>query len=161
VQQGIPIEGGLNARTRDSLGLEWDRQPVKGTEEPEPTPARGNAAQQTTDARRAATEPPRSERERSGTDGDHVRLSALTPEQTKEVQQRLQNLGFYQGPVDGVMGAGTRAAVMRYFQRQAQLAAQGMVDDSAMELFGVRASDVKAEMKTAGAGVIRSERPVQ
>lgn len=127
VQQGIAINGGLNAQTRDSLGLEWDRQPVKGTDTPQPERMRGE------------------EQTQVGTDNTAVRvnLAALNAEQTKEIQQKLQQLGFYQGTVDGKFGAGTRAALTRYFQRQAQLASQGMVDDSAISVFGIQAGDVK------------------
>ena len=147
VQQGISVEGGLNAQTRDSLGLEWERQPVKGTDAPQREVMRG-------EQRTPATQPPRVQNQpvqnqpvqtQAGADNTAVRvnLAALNAEQTKEVQQKLQQLGFYQGAIDGKFGAGTRAALMRYFQRQAQLASQGMVDDSAIGVFGIEASDVK------------------
>jgi peptidoglycan hydrolase-like protein with peptidoglycan-binding domain len=150
VQQGIPSEGGLNAQTRDSLGLEWDRQPVKGTDPAQPEMMRGNERTQGTRTQAAPQpQPQRVENQpvqtQAGTDNTSVRvnLSALNAEQTKEIQQKLQQLGFYQGTIDGKFGAGTRAALTRYFQRQAQLASQGMVDDSAIGVFGIEASDVK------------------
>jgi peptidoglycan hydrolase-like protein with peptidoglycan-binding domain len=151
VQQGIPINGGLNAQTRDSLGLEWDRQPVKGTDTPQPERMRGEDRMQRTPAMEG-TQPTQGSRTQAastqtqaGTDNTAVRvnLAELNTEQTKEMQQKLQQLGFYQGAVDGKFGAGTRAALTRYFQRQAQLASQGMVDDSAIGVFGIEATDVK------------------
>ena len=157
VQQGIATEGGLNAQTRDSLGLDWDRQPVKGSEEPERAVTRGNTDTtmrgQANGRGTAPQDGAQPGQPRSGSDARHVQLSTLTSDQTKEVQERLQELGYYQGSIDGVMGAGTRAAMTRYFQRQAQLASQGMVDGSAIDLFGVEASDVKPENAS---GVTRS-----
>jgi peptidoglycan hydrolase-like protein with peptidoglycan-binding domain len=150
VQQGISTDGGLNVQTRDSLGLEWERQPVKGTDSAKPEMMRGNERMQGTRTQAAPQpQPQRAQNQpvqtQAGTDNTSVRvnLSALNAEQTKEIQQKLQQLGFYQGTIDGKFGAGTRAALTRYFQRQAQLASQGMVDDSAIGVFGIEASDVK------------------
>lgn len=42
------------------------------------------------------------------------------------VQESLASLGFYTGPIDGVFGPGTEAAVMA-FQRSANLAADGVI----------------------------------
>lgn len=178
IQQGIPVEGGLNAQTRDSLGLEWDRQPVKGTEEPARQPARGDAMQdQQQDRRREASV---AQTRTSNIADPHaaarVQLSSLSGEHAKEVQQRLQKLGYYQGPIDGVFGASSRAALTRYFQHQAQLASQGMVEDSAIGAFGIEPSEVKhvsgtevSGSATAGTqrgavkstGVVRTETPMQ
>ena len=45
---------------------------------------------------------------------------------TREIQQALKNAGFYQGSVDGNMGAGTREAV-KEFQRVHGLTDDGVV----------------------------------
>lgn len=43
-----------------------------------------------------------------------------------QVQSALQELGFYRGPLDGIFGPGTEAAVIA-FQESAQLSADGVV----------------------------------
>lgn len=46
-----------------------------------------------------------------------------------QLQQRLGALGDYRGPIDGVFGSGTAAAV-KHFQQRAGLAADGVVGDA-------------------------------
>lgn len=53
---------------------------------------------------------------RKGSKGDEV----------KEVQRRLKRWGYYSGSVDGIFGAGTRAAVIA-FQKKNGLTADGVV----------------------------------
>lgn len=48
--------------------------------------------------------------------------------EVRETQQQLKSLGLYDGPVDGVWGAETQAAVERY-QSQRGLSATGRVDE--------------------------------
>ena len=52
---------------------------------------------------------------------------AVGPE-VKQIQERLQQLGFNPGPIDGVFGAGTKAAVIA-FQKSKGLYADGIVGD--------------------------------
>jgi peptidoglycan hydrolase-like protein with peptidoglycan-binding domain len=124
-QRGLSVTGELNAPTAEALGLEAERQAVSGTD----TVAAPKVQK--------ATQP---ELENASI---NVQLSSLNAEQTKEMQQRLQLLGFYRGEVDGVAGAGTRAALQRFFQSQADLAARGVISNSAISLFGTEASDVQ------------------
>jgi N-acetylmuramoyl-L-alanine amidase len=68
---------------------------------------------------------------RVGTGADLVqftlKLGALSPvASNKGVQQRLQNLGFDCGPIDGAIGARTRAAI-RNFQTKVGLVADGIL----------------------------------
>lgn len=57
-----------------------------------------------------------------------LRLSTLHPhDSVRGVQQRLRNLGLLQGPADGVMGPGTRAA-LRAFQGAQDLNVSGEMD---------------------------------
>ena len=49
-------------------------------------------------------------------------------ERVKELQQRLLELGFYSGKIDGDYGKGTKAAVM-LFQKQHDLTADGIAGD--------------------------------
>lgn len=53
-----------------------------------------------------------------------LELGDVGPDVT-DLQRRLSNLGYYQGPIDGDFGAGTRDAVIQ-FQRQNGLAPDGI-----------------------------------
>ncbi len=59
--------------------------------------------------------------------------------EVKEVQRRLKNWGYYTGSVDGVFGAGTRAAVIK-FQKKNGLTADGVVGKSTYQALGMNAS---------------------
>jgi len=130
-QSGLEVTGTLNEPTARALGIEndtMDRQPVSGTDAPV-APSAGTATPHSQ---------PRLE------DGaTSVQLSSLSQEQAREMQQRLQLLGYYRGPIDGKLGEGTRSALNRYFQRQADLARQGVISNSAISLFGTEVNDVQ------------------
>jgi len=130
-QNGLESTGTLNEPTARALGIdravEADRQMVNGTD-PNAAPAVGAAKPQA-----------QTRLEDSST---NVQLSSLSQEQAREMQQRLQLLGYYRGDVDGHVGEGTRAALQRYFQHQAELARQGVVSNSAIGLFGTAPKDV-------------------
>lgn len=132
-QNGLEVTGTLDEPTARALGIDataMDRQPVSGTDTaPASAPSAGTAT---------PTSQPRLE------DGAaNIQLSSLTQEQAREMQQRLQLLGYYRGAVDGKVGEGTRAALQRYFQHQADLARQGVINNSAISLFGTEANDVQ------------------
>jgi peptidoglycan hydrolase-like protein with peptidoglycan-binding domain len=55
----------------------------------------------------------------------------LTPDMMRNVQQALQQQGFYHGQVDGVWGPGTQSAV-RGFQQQHNLNATGQLDQDTL-----------------------------
>ncbi len=59
--------------------------------------------------------------------------------EVKEVQQRLKRWGYYNGSVDGVFGAGTRAAVVA-FQKKNGLTADGVVGKSTYKALGMTSS---------------------
>jgi peptidoglycan hydrolase-like protein with peptidoglycan-binding domain len=73
----------------------------------------------------------------------NVQLTALTTDQAKEMQQRLQLLGYYKGPIDGDVGAGTRSALRKFFEHQANLASKGSVSNAAISLFGTQPNDIQ------------------
>lgn len=79
---------------------------------PTPEPVAGNVMQVTPDPSQPTPEPML----RSGSEGDEV----------KQLQARLQELGYYQGDIDGQYGPGTREAV-RLFQEQNGLGTDGIV----------------------------------
>lgn len=124
-QNGLEPTGSLDSRSAVALGMEADKQTVSGTDAPQS----GAVVKQT-----------QPQLEDSST---NVQLNTLSPEQGKEMQQRLQLLGYYRGEVDGVVGEGTRAALQRFFQRQADLASRGVISNAAIGLFGTEPADVE------------------
>jgi peptidoglycan hydrolase-like protein with peptidoglycan-binding domain len=124
-QSGLEATGELNEPTARALGIDQthgDIQKVSGID------------------RKAA-----SRDVQAGADGAsaNVRLDSLSESQAREMQQRLQLLGYYRGSIDGRVGDGTRAALARYFQKQAELARQGVISNSEISLFGTDVSDVQ------------------
>ena len=152
-QQGLAV-GSIDAKTRDALGLEWNiesgrAQPSKvstSTSTAQPMTSTEQQRMRGSDAQPAQKQPvrgtevdstsPRQPAQASqGAMSSGTELSALSEDQRKRMQQVLKDEGFYQGEVDGVVGAQTRAALQRYFQRQAQLAAQGRITEGSIEGF--------------------------
>ena len=58
-------------------------------------------------------------------------------EQVKSVQKALQGKGMDPGPIDGVMGPKTMAA-LKAFQKDQKLTESGRLDDQTREKLGVR-----------------------
>jgi hypothetical protein len=52
------------------------------------------------------------------------------------VQDALAQAGYYNGPIDGIIGSGTRSAILNY-QYDAGLPATGMIDDSLVRSLGI------------------------
>ncbi len=57
-------------------------------------------------------------------------------ETVKLIQQKLKRWGYYKGAVDGIFGAGTKAAV-KYFQQKNGLKADGIVGDKTLAALGI------------------------
>jgi hypothetical protein len=74
---------------------------------------------------------------------ESIKLSSLDENQAKQLQQKLHDLGYYQGAVDGVIGPGTNAALSRYFTEQAQLVRQGRISEQGMTVFGFDKDEVQ------------------
>ena len=68
-----------------------------------------------------------------------VLRQGATGGEVKEVQRRLKQWGYYTGAVDGVFGAGTRAAVIA-FQKKNGLKADGIVGKSTYKALGMTQS---------------------
>ena len=66
-----------------------------------------------------------------------VSFENLDNQDIENVQQKLQELGYYTGKVDGIIGPMTRAAFTRYFQDQQRLLTQGMIGESTLSAFDV------------------------
>lgn len=123
-QNGLEVTGLPNEPTARALGLDaasFERQTVSGTDDAPAGPA--------TPAKL----------EDSST---NVKLDSLSQNQAREMQQRLQLLGYYRGPVDGKVGESTRVALQHYFQRQADLARQGVISNAHIGMFGTEVKDV-------------------
>lgn len=68
--------------------------------------------------------------------------------EVKEVQRRLKKWGYYNGSVDGVFGAGTRAAVIA-FQKKNGLTADGVVGRATYQALGINVGGSSA-IQTGG-----------
>lgn len=76
------------------------------------------------------------------------------------IQQRLKELGYYQGEVDGQFGAASKAAVI-WFQTQHQLDADGIVGDKTYELlFSASAGQAVATPSPASTDVLQGSVPL-
>lgn len=65
-----------------------------------------------------------------------------TPSQNKEIQQKLKNLGYYNGSVDGVLGTKSVAAIKK-FQKDNGLTADGIVGKKTAAKLGVSLSSTQ------------------
>jgi peptidoglycan hydrolase-like protein with peptidoglycan-binding domain len=66
---------------------------------------------------------------RSRTDSDAVSIAA-------QVQRKLKKLGYYEGTVDGELGAKTRGAI-RTYQEENSLEITGQVDKALLRSLGL------------------------
>lgn len=130
-RNGLQPTGELNASTADALGMNGEKQPVAGTDTAAPVQAPSSVERHTQPALEDSSA--------------NVQLSSLSMEQAKELQERLQLLGFYRGEIDGRPGPATRSALQQYFQAQADLAARGVISNSAIGMFGTEVHDVPAQ----------------
>jgi peptidoglycan hydrolase-like protein with peptidoglycan-binding domain len=77
------------------------------------------------------------------------RASAHDHGDIKRVQDTLHDKGFYKGPVDGIMGHQTRAAIREY-QESEKLPVTGHLDAETSEKLGVGPESVGGDFKDAG-----------
>jgi len=74
---------------------------------------------------------------------DSVRLSALAKSQVEQLQQALQDQGYYTAAVDGVAGKKTRQALRQYYLDQAELAAQDLILPQGASSLGLDEADIE------------------
>jgi len=72
----------------------------------------------------------------SGNSKSGTSMNGAGSEQVKSVQKALQDKGMDPGPIDGVMGPKTMAA-LRAFQKGQKLTESGQLDDQTREKLGV------------------------
>ncbi len=72
---------------------------------------------------------------------------------TKTIQQKLKNWGYYNGSVDGVYGAKTREAV-KAFQRKNGLTADGVVGPATAKAMGIGTSTSSSTTTTTKGDVV-------
>lgn len=70
----------------------------------------------------------------------------------RDVQQALKDKGFDPGPVDGVNGPATKAAVKK-FQDQQNLNEDGRIGPKTMDALGVKTASSKTQFKASGENV--------
>jgi peptidoglycan hydrolase-like protein with peptidoglycan-binding domain len=139
-QNGLEATGRLDQRSAEALGLTPERQAVSGSDLPDNSHVQAAPAQSAPAQNAPVQKVGQPQLEDAST---NVQLTSLTTEQAKEMQQRLQLLGYYRGTVDGVVGEGTRVALQHFFNRQAELASKGVVSNAAISLFGTEPNDVQ------------------
>ena len=72
---------------------------------------------------------------------------------TKTIQQKLKNWGYYKGSVDGVYGAKTREAV-KAFQRKNGLTADGIVGPATAKAMGISSTSKTTTFTTTKGDVV-------
>src|SRR3954447_15687259 len=70
----------------------------------------------------------------------------------RDVQQALKDKGFDPGPVDGINGPMTRAAVKKY-QDQQSLNEDGRIGPKTLDSLGVKQASSGTELKASGENV--------
>jgi peptidoglycan hydrolase-like protein with peptidoglycan-binding domain len=122
-QNKLEATGRVDAPTAQKLGVKIERLELGDTDAPRTEPVVGHNT--------------------SDDANTSVQLSALSTAQAKEMQQRLQLLGYYKGPIDGEVGEGTRAALRKFFEHQARLASKGSVSNASISLFGTQPNEIQ------------------
>jgi peptidoglycan hydrolase-like protein with peptidoglycan-binding domain len=122
-QNKLEASGRVDGPTADKLGVKIERMDLGDKDAPRTQPVAGHNA--------------------SDDANTGIQLSALSTAQAKEMQQRLQLLGYYKGPIDGAVGEGTRSALHNFFAHQADLASKGTVSNAAVSLFGTQPNEIQ------------------
>jgi peptidoglycan hydrolase-like protein with peptidoglycan-binding domain len=125
-QQGLQGDGMFTRETADALGIDYgafERQAVRGVEAEPKTGAVGSTMQ--------AEQPQTWD------------LANLGSDQARQLQTKLQELGFYKGEIDGAIGPMTRTALQQYFRDQVQLAANGKISEVGLASLGMDSADIQ------------------
>lgn len=74
---------------------------------------------------------------------------AQSSDTIRDAQQSLKDKGLYDGPVDGINGPLTHAAVRKY-QQQNNISADGRLGPRTLDTLGVKQASPSTEFKTSG-----------
>lgn len=122
---GLPTDG-LNKETRFELGMKQQstvaQRPAAGMAEPTPAASAETAAPTTASS---------------------AELAKLDSTQIRELQQRLQRLGYFAGTADGKFSTATRQALSRFYRDQAELAQRGRISVPGAMALGLNPADVQ------------------
>jgi len=77
-------------------------------------------------------------------------------EQVRQVQQKLRQWGYFDGPVDGIFGQATYDAVVR-FQKKNGLTADGVAGTKTLEAMGIASGSVAPAVAASAASSYQSE----
>lgn len=118
----------------------------------EQSPGMGGTEQQSGEAERHKATEQQEGAEQQGQAG-------MDKEEVKKVQEALKDKGHYQGPVDGILGPTTRAALKK-FQSAQGLEATGELDEETKKQLGIEESGglFQREPKSEGAGEGESQK---
>jgi hypothetical protein len=137
-QQGMPPTGQLDDSTRQALGIQLDKQTVSGAQTSSSPELQRPVGREGMSPAVTGSPVMRSQ----------VQLDRLSRDQLRTLQTGLRERGFYQGPVDGVLGEGTRTALRQFFQTQADLASRGIITDATISSFGVSPQGLNASQSS-------------
>lgn len=84
-----------------------------------------------------------------------IPVLAQSSDTIRNAQQSLKDKGLYDGPVDGINGPLTRAAVKKY-QQQQNITPDGRLGPKTLDTLGVKNSGAGTEFKTSGEQTKRS-----
>jgi peptidoglycan hydrolase-like protein with peptidoglycan-binding domain len=74
-------------------------------------------------------------------EGRQLQERRLTPAETRNLQARLGQLGYYRGPVDGIWGPGMQSALQR-FQQSSGLQVSGRLNRQSVTAMGLNPDDL-------------------
>jgi len=127
---GLDATGEVDRRTARAMGVDvfGERQPVSGTRDDQ------QANRQTQD--RAQQD--RAQQDGSANADSRARITDRG-RHVRDIQRALQQRGFHDGAVDGLLGPNTERSI-RAFQRDHDLPVTGEADDRTMRQLGVEAT---------------------
>jgi hypothetical protein len=72
-----------------------------------------------------------------------VSITGMNDAAARSIQTKLQEVGFYQGEIDGIVGPQTKRALREFYRAQADLVSQGKLLADSASLFDLSAADIQ------------------
>lgn len=129
----IEATGSLNQKTLDELGVEVDRQKEQANQLGQQDEGFFNGG--IFDDQKGEQQTAQTRAERQASEQGYLH-QAMRSEQIREVQKKLNEIGYHSGNVDGKWGPETQAAV-RNFQKAKGIEATGQLDQRTLDELGV------------------------